>query len=75
MTDESNKHVLNTFTDKFPFHESTPFSINEAKHVTDSLISVTATIQDRKYHGNPSKPIIWSQRFMTAHNGDFVMSL
>ena len=58
MTDESVKPVLNTFTWYEPYHESPPFSIKDAKDVTANLISVTAAIQDPKYHANPSKPVI-----------------
>ena len=72
MTDESVKPVLNTFSRYEPNHESSPFSIKDAKDVTEDLISVTAAIQDPKYHVNPNKPVIWLRRFMKAHNVDYV---
>ena len=53
MTDESVKPLLNTFAGYEPDHESPLFSINNAKDVTASLISDTASIQDPKYHVNP----------------------
>ena len=72
MNDESVKPVLNTFAGYEPNHENTPFSINDSKYVTASLISVTAAIQDLKHHANPNKPVIWLQGFMKAHNVDYV---
>ena len=59
MTDESVKLMLNTFAGYEPNHESPLFSINDARDVTANLISVTAAIQDPKYHLNSNKPAIW----------------
>ena len=72
MADESVKPVLNTLAGYEPYHESPPFSINDAKYVTANLISVSDTIQDSKYHVNLNKPVIWLQRFIKAHNVDYV---
>ena len=72
MTDESVKHVLNTFAGYEPNHDVPPFSINDAKDLIANLISVIAAIQDLKYHVNPSKPVIWLRIFMKAHNVDYV---
>ena len=58
MTDESVKPVLNTFAGYEPNHESSLFSFKDANDVTTNLISVTAAIQDPKYHVNPNKPVI-----------------
>ena len=58
MTDESVKPILNTFAGYEPNHESPPFSINNTKDVTTYLISVTAAIQDPKYHVSPNKPVV-----------------
>ena len=71
MTDESAKLLLNTLTGYEPNHESPPFSINDAKDVTASFISVTVAIQNPKYHVSPNKPVIWLRRFMKAHNVDY----
>ena len=70
MTDESVKPVLRTFDGYEPNHESPPFSINDAKDVTANLISVTAAIQDPKYHVSPNEPVIWLRRFVKANNVD-----
>ena len=72
MTDDSVKPILNTFTRYEPYHESPPFSINDAKDVTANLISVTAAIQDPKYHVNPNKSVIWLRSLMKAHKVDYV---
>ena len=72
MTNEKVKPVLNTFAGYETYHESPPFSIEDAKDVTASLISVTAAIQDPKYHVNPNKPVTWLQIFMKIHNIDYV---
>ena len=72
MTDESFKPVLITLAGYEPNHNSPPFSINNAKDVTANSISVTAAIQDPKFHVNPNKPVIWLRRFMKAHNLDYV---
>ena len=58
MTDESVKPVLNTFAGYEPNHESLLFSISDAKDVTADYISVSAAIQDPRYHLNPNKPVI-----------------
>ena len=72
MADESVKSVLNTFAGYETSHESPPFSINDAKDVTANVISVTAAIQDPKYHVNPIKQVILLRRFTKAHNVDNV---
>ena len=74
-TDESTKPVLSTFVGYEPNHESPPFSINDAKSFTANLISITAAIQDPKYHVSPNKLGIWLQRFMKAQNVDYVKDL
>ena len=53
MTDESVKPVLSMFAGYEPNYESPPFSINDAKDVTASLISVAAAIQDPICNMNP----------------------
>ena len=55
MTDESVNTVFSTLTGYEPNDESPLFSINDMKDVTASLISVTASIQDPKYHASPCK--------------------
>ena len=50
MNDEIEKTVLNTLSRYDHNHESPPFCINDAKDVTESLILVTAALQDPKYH-------------------------
>ena len=72
MTDESVKPVLNTFAGYEPNHEIPTFSINDTKDVTANLISITAAIQDPKYHVNPKKPVIWLLRFIKEHGLDCV---
>ena len=72
MTDESVKPVLNTFVGNEPYHESPPFSINDANDVTASLTRVIATIQNPKFHVDPNKPVICLRRFMKAHNVEYV---
>ena len=72
MTDECVEPVLNTFAGYEPNHESPPFSIKDAREVTANLSSVTAAIQDTKYHVNTNKSVIWLRRFMKAHNVDYV---
>ena len=52
---ESVKHVVNILAEYEPSHDSTLFSINNAKEVTENLINVTATIQNPKYHESPNK--------------------
>ena len=71
-TDESVKSVLNTFSGYEPNNKSPTFSINNAKDVTASLISVSAAIRDPKYFGDPNKPVIRLRRFMEEHNVDYV---
>ena len=58
MTDESVKPVLNTFAEYVPNHESTSFSMNDAKGATANLISVSVDIQYPKYRVSPNKPAI-----------------
>ena len=72
MSDESVKPVLNAIVGYEPNHESPLFSINNAKDVTASLRSVTATIQENKYNVNPNKPVICLRIFMKAQNVDYV---
>ena len=48
MTDENVQPVLKTFAGYESNHESSPFSISDAKDVTAILTSVTAVIQDPK---------------------------
>ena len=56
MTNVCVKPVLKTFAEYEPKHESPPFSINDRRDVTATLIRVTDTIQDPKDHVNPNKP-------------------
>ena len=53
MTDEIVNPVLSTFNGFESNHKRHQFFINDAKGVTDSLMNVTATIPDPKYHVNP----------------------
>ena len=46
LAEESFKHLLNTFAGYRTNHESSPFSIIDAKIVTASSIDVSATVQD-----------------------------
>ena len=72
IADEGVKPVLNTLAGYEPDQVSSPFSIKDAKDVTANLVSVTAAIQDLKYHVNPNKLELWLRRFMKAHNIDYV---
>ena len=58
MDDEGVRPVLITFVGYETNHESLLFSINDAKDVTSSLISVIAAIQDPKYEVSLDKPVI-----------------
>ena len=54
MTDESVELMLSTLLAYEPSHESALFPISDTYDVTASLISVTAAIQDPKYHMYPN---------------------
>ena len=75
MTNKILKPMLNTLAGYEPKHESNPFSINDAKDVTASLISNTAAIQGLKYNMNPNKPVIWLQRLMNEYSVDYIKDL
>ena len=71
MTDESVKPELDKFTGYEANLESPPFSAYDANDASANLISVTAPIQDPKYHVNPCKLVIWLRRFIKAHSVDY----
>ena len=72
MASEIFTPVLNMLAVHEPSHGSPRFSINDTSDVTDNLNSVTAAIQDPKYHVSNNKPVILVRRFMKEHNVDYV---
>ena len=75
LADECFQLVVNTFSGYELNHESPPFSINNAKDVTSSLINVFTAFQNPKYHDNHNKPVIWIRRLIKAHNVDYIKGL
>ena len=72
QADESVKPVLNTLAGYESNHESSPFSTNDVKDVTNNFINVFTAMQNLKYHDCPYKPVIWLRMFMKTHNVDYV---
>ena len=52
LTDESVRSVLSTIAGYETNQENPPFSINDAKDLTASLINVSNLVQDPKYRDN-----------------------